>query len=1052
MYLSIYSSLNESLRGYSYKLDMVKNDEVMIRYDSEKDVISYYVEFQSLFGETNRMLLSIDSSLKLIYEGTEKVEALAYENARIAVLLATRAEQKAYESDKERYVSHFKNPSPFLKSILEQDTYEEAIDIATRRNKFIDLKNEILEDKESLLELNKSTTQSKCDFELTVNKSQYHEFYFVSLKVKANKSYVVKKIQDLIREYDKEENHVFGKYLTLKICPNSFTDRANKLIELLRKSYLFNDYGFVYDPDVVFEMISLYSNSYVNFIGHTCFVSGEPINASVFINEKGDMTFEPKIQKSSTLFFPGQKKAIALDAKNRTIQVINFENKASLKLYQLGFQVDFDIEPYKDLLDAEFTTFVHKSVRSRIENKDNFDLKINLYISLDLQKNVIFKTDYIYKGEPVERKTLETDFALNNILLEYDFRLEELDLLENGKSKDLETLNKVIISDYSRLKEIADVYLSEEIMRLKKTKLNKIVIKASSGTQWLSVQVSSDQYSQKDLKKILSAYKKKKKFVLLKDDFISLDNKEVLEELANIDETFSLDENLESKDIPIYQIFKLPSFESTENYDIECDKKVIDIIKNIKNFKSTPVSLSDSLLTILRSYQIEAIKWMKTLYDNKLSGILADDMGLGKSIEFISFRTLISENAPTLIVCPKSLIYNWKGEFKKWDKETTCHLIDGNKNQRLEALEKAKDTKDVIIVSYDSLRSDLEEFKKIHFALVCLDEAQYIKNSFTQKSKAVKQLDATSRFALTGTPIENALTDLWSIFDFLMPQYLLSEEKFTKEYVDAFANEDEYARKRLLAKITPFILRRTKDDVLSDLPPKTTEVVSIAMSEKQSELYNAYVLDTIQSMEANPKNKLIVLGALTRLRQICVDPSSFLENYSEVSPKLEYAVNLAQNAISGGHKVLIFSQFTTVLIHLQKLLNKAKIKWLYICGDTKAQDRINIANDFNTSKDINVISVSLKAGGTGLNLHGADTVLHLDPWWNFAVEDQATDRAHRIGQTRPVTVYKLVSHDSIEERVLELQETKKDLYDQVITSGTQNITSISDEDIKFLLS
>ena len=1051
MYLNLFIFTHCDLFNFAGDIDDITNIDVRMKYNNQDDSITYFVSYTDESINYSIFEITKNLDIKVTHSNYHSIEY--NHELQKAIQVAATIEKDLFENHKEKFISLFDNPSPFVQMILKQKTLDDAAQSFLNRILFKNAKARLLKEQENLLDLNKSTTQVKCDFELSITEFTYNSLYSVSLKVGNTKKYSVKDVKLFLREFDHEENHRFGKYLTLKLCPDSFTERANKLIALLRKNCFDNFYSdYRYERETICEMLFLYQGEVVSFNSSIYRITNEITEASVYIDEKGNLNFDPIIPFKNNDFYPCGKRGFLIDDSKNRIKLFTFENKASSNLYDLGFAMHFDFESVSDLMDNDFTTFVRKAVRTKITNKDDFDLKIKLYISLDLQKNVIFKTEYFYKDQEVERKTLENDFALNNILLEYEVRLEELDLLENGKSKDLATLDKVIIADYSRLKEIAEVYLSEDIMNIKKSKLQKLIIKASSGKDWLSLQVSSDEYSKEELRSILSAYKKKKKFVLLKNNFVSLDNKEALDDLKQLDDNFNLDDNLESNEVPIYQIFNLANLENNQNYEVNYDHKISEIIQSIKNFKTKEISLSDNLLSVLRTYQIDAIKWMKTLYDNKLSGILADDMGLGKSIEFISFRTLINEKAPTLIVCPKSLIYNWRSEFKKWDKSTLCHLIDGNKAQRLSSLEKVKDTNDIVIVSYDSLRSDIEEYKKIHFAIVCLDEAQYIKNSFTLKSKAVKQLDATSRFALTGTPIENALTDLWSIFDFLMPKYLSSEDNFTKEYIDSFNDSDEYAKKRLLAKITPFILRRTKDDVLTDLPPKTTEVISLAMSQKQSELYNAYVLNTKASMDENPKNKLAVLSALTRLRQICVDPSSFLENYLEVSPKLEYAVNLAQNAISGNHKVLIFSQFTSVLEHLQKLLDKENIKWFYICGDTKAQERITIANEFNKSKTVNVILVSLKAGGTGLNLHGADTVLHLDPWWNFAVEDQATDRAHRIGQTRPVTVYKLVAHDSIEERVLELQESKKDLYEQVITNGTQNITSISDEDIKFLLS
>lgn len=1049
MYLTLYY-----LREFGNSITSLPSKtiapELYLKYNKDNDSITYIIlPHHSKTLENKTFSFTINSDLSSI-ELTRLRYEIGYNDFYTILKYATAIEADAFVSKKESFIKVFDNANKNILFMLSLNSIEELENAMQIRKYFIEKMDSILEDQDSLLDLNKSTTSKKCDFQIVVKRYDDSTFC-LGLKVGADKFYSVKNFADFFEDFEEENNVCFGKYLTLKLCPDSFTNRALELLQIIKKyvSYLDNDINI--QPDDFVKIIKLYQGESVLIEKDKYKISDEEINPEVTLNEVGKYSFIPQFP-ITTKVIAGRKSGCAIDTIKHIITPLNFINPAQASLYSLGKTLNYNFDFVADLITEDFKNFTHKSVRLKINDKELLSLKINLFISLDLQKNIIFKTTYEYENKELTKSEVQALKKFDSLLFEYEIRLRELNLLENGKTKELETLNNVLVADYGRVREIANVYLSDEISKLKKTRLQNIQIKASNSKDWLSVQVSSADYSQEELKTILSAYKKKKKFILLRDNFVSLDNLDELNELATLDENFNLSKDMDNSEVPMYQIFKLATLESNKNFDISYDQEIKDIILSIKDFVSKEIDLSDSLKSILRPYQIDAVKWMKTLYDNKLSGILADDMGLGKSIEFISFRTLVKENAPTLIVCPKSLIYNWRNEFKKRDPNSTCFLIDGNKSTRLEEINKAKDSNGVIIVSYDSLRSDLEEFKKIHFSIVCLDEAQYIKNSFTKKSKAVKQLDASSRFALTGTPIENALTDLWSIFDFLMPSYLSSEDNFSKEYETGFKDDDQSLKTKLLAKITPFILRRSKDDVLVDLPPKTTEIINIAMSKKQSDLYNAYVLSTRASMDEDPKNKLAVLSALTRMRQICVDPSSFLENYDEVSPKLEYTTNLVQNAIESGHKVLIFSQFKTVLEHLQVLLNDIKISFAYICGDTKANERLTIAENFNKSKTTNVILVSLKAGGTGLNLHGADTVVHLDPWWNFAVEDQATDRAHRIGQTRPVTVYKLVAHDSIEEKVIELQESKKDLYEQVILNGVENITNITDEDIKFLLS
>ncbi len=332
-----------------------------------------------------------------------------------------------------------------------------------------------------------------------------------------------------------------------------------------------------------------------------------------------------------------------------------------------------------------------------------------------------------------------------------------------------------------------------------------------------------------------------------------------------------------------------------------------------------------------------------------------------------------------------------------------------------------------------------------------MDEGQYIANALSQKARAVKSLKADYKFALTGTPIQNSLMDLWSIFDFLMPGYLKSFTEFKKVYAKYDLEKED--RDHLEHIVSPFLLKRRKDDVLTELPGKIIQTQSLLMDEEETKLYQAYLLKTQKVFENKDSrgktNKIEVLSALTRLRQLCVDPSTFLD-YKNISSKLDYTINLIKEATGKKHKIILFSSFTSVLSHIGKLLEKQKITYEEITGATSATKRLALAKDFNEKDDTKVMLVSLKAGGTGLNLIGGDIVIHLDPWWNIAAEDQASDRAYRIGQKKKVTIYKLVMKNTIEEKVLTLQEKKKDLSS--IFDNVEGKSSISDEDIAYLLS
>ena len=381
--------------------------------------------------------------------------------------------------------------------------------------------------------------------------------------------------------------------------------------------------------------------------------------------------------------------------------------------------------------------------------------------------------------------------------------------------------------------------------------------------------------------------------------------------------------------------------------------------------------------------------------------------------------------------------------------------VSGTQTERQLILEKQRDY-DILVTSYDLLKRDIDQYDALRFDFQILDEAQYIKNHTTADSKAVKVIHSKTRLALTGTPIENRLSELWSIFDYLMPGFLYKYETFKKSFeTPIIKNKDMAASERLRQMTAPFILRRLKKDVLRDLPEKLEEVRYAKPEKKQLDLYNGQLVH-MQKLLKNQneddfnKNKLKVLAELTRIRQICCDPSLCFEDYNGGSAKREACMELIASAAESGHKMLVFSQFTSMLELLEKDLKASGLSWYKITGSTPKEERIRLVKAFNEDS-VPVFLISLKAGGTGLNLTGADIVIHYDPWWNLAVQNQATDRAHRLGQTKTVTVYKLIMKDSIEEKILKLQEAKKDLADEILKGENGNLGSLSQEELRELI-
>ena len=470
----------------------------------------------------------------------------------------------------------------------------------------------------------------------------------------------------------------------------------------------------------------------------------------------------------------------------------------------------------------------------------------------------------------------------------------------------------------------------------------------------------------------------------------------------------------------------------------------------MKDSEYTP---PESLHNVLRKYQRDGYRWLRTLDGYGMGGILADDMGLGKTVQVLSYLLAMKESGqtlPSLIVCPASLVLNWQEECKKFTPQLVCVAVDGDAAHRAE-LAKQWANADLVVTSYDLLRRDEERYAEQAFYACILDEAQAIKNHTTQKYKAVCGVNSKVRFALTGTPVENRLGELWSIFSFLMPGYLPPYKTFCARFEKPIVQEDKEALRRLNQLTGPFILRRMKSEVLKELPPKTENLHRIELDEQQRKLYLAAVVDAREKLRAaKPEDKMAVFAVLMRLREICCDPRLVADNWDGGSAKLDACMELVTAAVEGGHRILLFSQFTSMLELLAKRLDEAGVSHFTLQGSTPKPVRAELVRRFN-SGEADVFLISLRAGGTGLNLTAADIVIHYDPWWNVAAQNQATDRAYRIGQRNPVQVYKLIAQDTIEEKIVELQQAKQDLAETVTGSADGAILSMKPEELLQLL-
>ncbi|MCH5212050.1 MAG: SNF2 helicase associated domain-containing protein [Oscillospiraceae bacterium] len=552
-----------------------------------------------------------------------------------------------------------------------------------------------------------------------------------------------------------------------------------------------------------------------------------------------------------------------------------------------------------------------------------------------------------------------------------------------------------------------------------------------------------------EIKGIMAAMRLKHSFYRTSDgSFIGLNHNkkgDILRLLERLDLT-NVDIYSGRKTLPKFHMLYLEA-----RNDIEKDESVKRYMREIRSIE--PV-ISDGLENVLRPYQIEGMRWLTQLSEMGMGGILADDMGLGKTLQVIAFVRGIKPEKPIFIVAPSTLIYNWQREIEKFTPEAKSLIISGSKEMRTELI-KTVDDYEFIITSYPLLRRDSALYRNIEFSYCFIDEAQYIKNPKTMNAISVKRIRAEHKFALTGTPIENSLMELWSIFDFVMPGYLKSAREFRDRFeVPASRNGDSSISDILHGIIRPFVLRRMKKDVLDELPEKIETTMLADLSRTQQAMYLEFlseIKEQARGIIAENGNRFMILTLLMRLRQICCHPALFTgsADTSDESGKLELLIEIVKNGIGSGHRILVFSQFRSMLDIIEKQLNKDGIDHYYINGSTPAEERSAMAESFNNGRRT-VFLVSLKAGGTGLNLVGADMVIHYDPWWNPAVTDQATDRAYRIGQTRSVQVIKLAARGTIEEKIIELQEKKRLLADDIIRVNTETFASLTDEEVMSL--
>lgn len=611
-------------------------------------------------------------------------------------------------------------------------------------------------------------------------------------------------------------------------------------------------------------------------------------------------------------------------------------------------------------------------------------------------------------------------------------------LLSNTKPQICSHIVATVLNGLENLnKETNDEYIDENIT----INPNITLDISQSRNGYMGMKLNIEGVDSNEYRDIFSSYKNNNRLYRMKNGaYLDLKDND-LEQAFKLIDILNIYNDFDNMKIPNNKAIYLEKLIEDEDLSfVNGSKYVSNVVKKFDKVKSKNYEVPKYLNATLRDYQVSGFEFFKTLSDYQFGGILADEMGLGKTIQTIAFL-LSNKDKKSIVITPTALIYNWKNELEKFAPTLKVGLLHAAKSEREKILDNI-DNYDVILTTYTTYKNDIDKYKNINFDYCIIDEAQNIKNPDAIITKAIKNVNAKVKFALTGTPIENNLMELWSIFDFIMPGYLYNKSKFKSIFVNNDKNIIE-----LKNLIKPFILRRTKKEVITELPDKIEQKIIIDLEKEHKRAYKGYVNLITRKIKENNQDNITVFSYLTKLRQLCLSPELMVKNYQGKNSKLDVLINIIND--SSDEKILVFSQFTKVLEVIGKRLNEENISYSYLDGKTSAKDRVKLVEEFNTNNN-KVFLISLKAGGTGLNLTSANIVVHFDPWWNPAVEDQASDRAHRIGQKNVVNVIKLIAKGTAEERVINLQETKKELIEDVINGNLDNsstLKNLSKDDI-----
>ena len=901
----------------------------------------------------------------------------------------------------------------------------------------------------------------------------------IGLRIGTDRLYMLKnKMQDFIEAYVNNAGTVeFGKNFIYDANKHYFNELDTKIINIFIDHY-YSLEGYTSNTQI-FELHNNGKKLLLNLIKE----KGFSIKNGPYIkNIKEGFPLGSKISKKGQNYIFSIELDADLYKLTDDFEYILYENEC----YHLK---KHDAMVLKEILNNNMETLIFdeeeletfsKSILPTVKEKVEVDSSAsNIIITKKPDARLYFDMNYndIICNVKLEYGSKEIDYFDNDkeILRDMDYEGELINnILKQGFINKKNKLTLDEIEDIGSFLDTGIKELSEKYETFTSTKIRNISIEKNTNIKStfsigkdniMHYNFSLGDINPDELDEIFTSLKKKKKYYRLKSgNFIDLNNNAELEELEELAGTL----NLTTKDItsgvgeiPKYRALYLDSLKKTKYNIIETDNIFDEFIENFHNYQNMKLTFTKDENNVVRDYQKIGIKWLYNIYKCGFGGILADEMGLGKSLQTLYFIKKVLKEKPDskfLIVVPTSLVYNWENEILKFTPKIKYAVLAGTKEKRKALFEKQAS---IYITSYGLLREDFDYYEKMNFEVCIIDEAQNIKNPNTVATKKAYKIKAHTKIALTGTPLENSVTELWSIFNFIMPGFLGSLLNFSNKYsVKEFDDTTNKMLSSLNKQISPFILRRKKKDVLTDLPEKIENNIFIELSPNQKKLYAKEVekvnkeVQEIVGTEGWSKARFLFLGLIMRLRQLCIDPRIVYENYTDESSKMENLVKVVKDAVANEHKILIFSSFKTALDLANSSLNNEGITTYMLDGSVSAKKRMQLVDNFNND-NTNVFLIMLKAGGTGLNLTSADIVIHLDLWWNPQAENQATDRAHRIGQKNNVEVVKLVALGTIEEKILELQEKKKMLSDKLIEGDTRDqnvIEKLTEEDLKYLIS